>query len=69
MNSYGHSAEPPDTREEPECICPDEGPAEPGCPWYGRHREPVYPVIRIRDAAGVRRIGYVESEQEDEGEE
>lgn len=34
MNPYGHSPEPPDTREEPECICPVEGPECQECPAH-----------------------------------
>lgn len=36
MNPWSPPSEPPDTREEPECICPDEGLECEDCPAHGR---------------------------------
>lgn len=65
MNPYGHSPEPPDTREQPECCCPLEGPSDSRCPMHAWRSGPLYQVIRIRDAAGTLRTGYAPEEEED----
>lgn len=65
MSAWDPPSEPPDTREQPECCCPLEGPSDSRCSMHAWRSEPLYPVIRNRDAAGTLRTGYLPEEEED----
>lgn len=67
--TWNPPSETPDSRAEPECICPVEGPECPECPAHGLaawRRQPLIPRTGIRDARGVVRVGYVEVEDPEE---
>lgn len=64
MSGWNPPDPPPDSREEPECCCPVEGPADSRCPMHAWRSGPLYQVVRIRDAQGTSRTGYAPEDED-----